>query len=615
MKMQEFNRQNDGRGAKGLAPSRGISNLRFWYFGGRQSFGAASEGVPDFVSGLVVMALLLLTVLSATAELTCEGVLGNSGGEGTSLVRYGQPAARGLGVVVDRWGCLWDRIGRGTLARFAPDGRMLARYRLPGEEHHYSDRAVIINDKLVMLLRNKLYVLACEAAPGSEAKPLKQQADALAPTSWQGKALVGDTNGLAWLDLDSGVRTPAGPAFKRLMDLEVGPDGTIFAIAERQVHAIREGKELTDGYPKPAPGGRSQLIEGAWYGHSYHSTIIRFDLALAPAPGVVLGGNSGSFIGHVDESPDIVSGTGLARLESGEWAVGNVEGGICLLSWDDVKHQFTIQRRIGAIPALSGLMLDDKGRINVGKGYWTWDDAPDSPLREGGGGIVMSSFCPAPLGGGAFAAPGLIRGQPVLWAGQVDKCRNVEGSEKGFKFPKDVVGAAAVPEKGGFQVIAVSGTGAAVGFSVTRDGSFRRYLGEVALEVSTKPRSWTSLAVDPKGRLLAAADGFVLEFERTGDNWKEVRRWNSWGEDGTDHFGQEVWIQAEGDRLWVADTERQRVLRFDFKSGKPTASFGETDKTGDDLTHLNLPRQISPNGDRCVVYDAGNQRLLKLKAK
>src|SRR4051812_41595275 len=77
-------------------------------------------------------ALLLLAALAAQAEsLTCVGVLGNSGEQGKALVRFGDKPARGIGVMCDRFGALWDRGGAGVLNRYAADGRLLGQYRIP----------------------------------------------------------------------------------------------------------------------------------------------------------------------------------------------------------------------------------------------------------------------------------------------------------------------------------------------------------------------------------------------------------------------------------------------------------------------------------------------------
>lgn len=565
---------------------------------------------------LLGLALLSLFAagLSPAADLACDGVLGNSGGQGPDLVRFGLPAVRGLGLAVDRWGCLWDRGGRGTLVRFAPDGRMLGTYRIASEEHHYGDRVAIAGDRLVLLLRNRLYALACDAAAGSAATSLAQQAEALAPTAWQGRVLVGDTNGLAWLDPASGARTAAGPAYKSLMDLEVGPDGTLYAFAEWKVHVVRDGREVTDDAPKTAPGEKPQWIDGAWYGHAWHSTIRRFDSAFAPAPGVVLGGNSGSFIGHVAESPDIVNGRGLLRLDGNEWAVGCLEGGACLMTWDGVRRQFDITRRIGALPGVNALAVDSQGRVSLGIGFWRWDDTPDAPLREGPGGGPFTQ--PAPLSGGRFAAAGLMYGQPRLWVGKPEAWRTTAGTEQGLKLPKDACGAAAVPARDGFTWLGISSDGKAYGAVLSRDGSFRKLLDAITLDLAGPPvKAWTSLAADPQGRLLAAADGWILVFEGAAGTWKEARRWRTWGDGAEDGFGKAVWIQADGSRLWVSDRDRQRVLLFDLATGKPAAAFGSLDVAGDDLAHVRGPQAIAATGDRCVVHDAGNQRLLKLRLR
>jgi len=549
--------------------------------------------------------------------MICTGVLGNSGEQGANLFRFGQPLVRSAGVVVDRWGSIWDRAGRGTLIRCAVDGRQLAWYRMPMEEHHYSDRLAIAGDWLVILARNRLYVLSLAAEPGSEVQPLNQTADALAPKSRDGLALVGDAKELAWLDPTTGKRLPAGPGFPELMDLDIGADNTIYAVAKWQIHAIRDGRLLEDGWPRPSPGEKPQLIDGAWYSHTWHSTIRRHDLSLTPAPGVVLGGMSGSFIGHVYESPDIINGRGLARLEDGEWAVSCLEGGFCLLIWDGAKRQFSVVRRISALPVVRALGVDSQGRVTLSIGYWHWSDGPAAPLREGPGMSGGFLFQLANLGGSKFAAPGLQYGnQPRLGVGQVDRWRFVATQDNGLQIPIDTTGAAAVPAEEGFHLLAVTRSGHGYGFVLSKDGDFRRKLE--ALRLTTRepqPKEWTSLAVDGEGRLLAAADGAVLVFTRDGEGWKENQRWSAWGDAPAERFGKAIWIHSDSHRLWVSDRERHRVLCFSGVSGALVAYFGRMDEKGDDLAHLDSPQMLAANGNRCVVHDAGNQRLMKLMLK
>lgn len=559
-----------------------------------------------------IPALLLTLACMSGAELVPDGVLGNSGGEGQALVRHGVQPARGLGPVLDRWGGLWDRAGKGTLVRCTADGRMLGGYRIPDREHHYTDRAAIAGDRLVMLLRNELWVLPLDAPPGSEATPLKQNADALAPTARDGQVLVGDAQGLAWLDPATGARTPAGPGFKDLGDLEVGADGTIYAVASWKVQAIRDGRPLGDGWPKASPGEKPQLIDGHWYGHAWHSTVKRHDAALAPAPGVVLGGNSGSFIGHVDENPDIINGRGLVRLPEGGWALGNHAGGISLLSWDGARRQFAVTRRIGALPRVPALAVDGQGRVTLGHGWWTWDDTPDAPLREGPGISNGQLFQLAPLGGGRLVSLGLQYGNhPRIAAGTPAGWRFTAGQEQGIQVAKDTTGVAALAAKGGYTLVAVTGAGQASAIAIDAEGRCRDKQVAVALTLAEPaPKAWTSLAADGQGNLLAAADGQVLVLAPADGGWTETRRWNGW--DG-DAFGAAIWIQTDGGRLWVSDRDKHRVLCFDRAGGKPIAIFGGT--KGDDAGHLDAPQAIAASGDRCVVHDAGNQRLLKLRLR
>ena len=76
-----------------------------------------------------------------------------------------------------------------------------------------------------------------------------------------------------------------------------------------------------------------------------------------------------------------------------------------------------------------------------------------------------------------------------------------------------------------------------------------------------------------------------------------------------------VFIAADEGRLWAADAERHRVVCFNLGTGKPLAVFGICDKAGADLASLDRPQAIAARGRRAVVYDSGNQRLVKLALK
>ena len=71
---------------------------------------------------MLIPRLSLLLLLASTpafaGSLTFSGVLGNSGEQGTALVKFGLTPAHGMGVVYDKYGTLWDRGGDTVLNRY-----------------------------------------------------------------------------------------------------------------------------------------------------------------------------------------------------------------------------------------------------------------------------------------------------------------------------------------------------------------------------------------------------------------------------------------------------------------------------------------------------------------
>src|ERR1043165_2658634 len=171
------------------------------------------------------LGLFVIFAPLGSAEVVSAGVLGNSGGCDAALVRCGSPVPT-LGVVVDRWKTLWERGGKGVLHRLAVDGRMLAQFPLP-PGNSQRDRAVIAGDTLVLLLDERLYRLAIDAAAGTAPTPitLPGKVDALAPTAWQGRVLIATGGALAWLDPQSGGTTAAGPVGERVDGIEADAQG------------------------------------------------------------------------------------------------------------------------------------------------------------------------------------------------------------------------------------------------------------------------------------------------------------------------------------------------------------------------------------------------------
>jgi len=561
---------------------------------------------------LIWTAIAWAAALQGGERLACEGVLGNSGEEGTTLVRFGPEPRRGMGVAADRLGSLWDRAGTGVLNRYALDGRLLASYRIPpGEDQN--DRLTGVGDLVVARVAGRLFALPLDAPSGAEAKAVGE-AGCLSFGSFGGKVAVVQKGKLELLDPKTGDRRAVADVGEA-QEVEIDPQGAVYVMKDWVIRKYVDGREAGDGWPKKAPGERPQLLGGAWYGHAWHGTIRRFTAALEPDPGVVLGGASGSFIGHLDQNSELVNGRGMAQVRPDLYAVSGMGGVMHLLEWDGVKRQMRIVRRIGAVQNCRGLGLDRKGRVWCHAGSWRWEDGPDAPLDRGVNppehpGVAQVAMLPSD----SICAPGLLWGKPAFYRGPLTEEVKCDRIDKGCALRKEVVASAAVQSKGRRVLLAVDAAGKGDSFLIGEDGAYQGEAGPLTLRAAPAGE-WTTLAPKDEGTLLGAAGGAVVELARDGNDWKEARRWSSWGPGPAEKFGGRVFIAADEGRLWAADAERHRVVCFDLGTGKPLGSFGTCDKAGADLSSLDRPQAIAARGRRAVVYDSGNQRLVKLSLR
>lgn len=549
------------------------------------------------MKSLVIGAGLLALIAGTQAEtLKCCGVLGNSGEQGATLVRFGEKPASGLGVVYDKFGSLWDRAGDGVLNRYSADGRLFASYRIASSAGRSAgDKAVLMGDMLLLKVGKKLYTLPVDAAPESAPTPLKVEVTRLSFGTRDGWAAAarekevflinatGTTRAVATLDAEPD-------------NIEIGPDGGVFVQVKGKLLRV----DATDRSPLPSPGGRPQWLTGHWFGGAWHGTIRRFNAALQPDPGVVLGGASGSFIGYVEGNHELNNPCGLAHLGANLYAASGWEGILHLLEWQPADKRFKIIRRIGAVPQCSGLAMDRKGRVWHHTGVWEWNDGPDAPLKhsvpppEEMFGAVM-------LENDVMVAPANRWGKKALYHGKLDG--PVAAQIDVNALPLDGVACAAVTWEKRQALLVVTKTGKGAALAIGQDGKFQNKSGPVELQAATPLRELTSLASSGTGTLLAAADGQIIEFK----NWQETRRWRSWDDD---RFGDKIFLAASQGRLWVSDTTRHRVVCFDLAAHKPRAVFGTL---GNELAALQAPQIIAANGSRAVVFDSGNQRLVKLE--
>lgn len=564
-----------------------------------------------FLVALTVPMLAAAAAAVLAEEIVCDGILGNSGEQGAALVRFPGAPTAGTGIVCDRYGSLWDRGGK-ALNCYAADGRLLASYKLPNTQvNRNADALSLLGDTLVLRLGGQLYSLAIDAPAGAEVEPMNVAADTLSFSSYDGQ-LVASKGAEVFLVNAMGEQQPIATLAKHPQSVEFGPDGGVSVVLDGQVFRVAAGGANQLDAVGPSPGERPQFLHGYWYGSGWHSTLRRFDAQLQPAPGVVLGGNSGAFIGHVDEQSEIVNGRGLARLRSDLFAVSGFGGIVHLLQWQPAVKRFEPVRRIGPLPACSAIGLDSEGRVWCGSGQWNWSDGPASPQRLGIS-APERVFGLANLGDDSLCGFGLQWGKPAVFFGTLQKELVVRRIESQTALPQEAIAVAITDVDKRRAVVVLERNGRASAAELHGDGRYKADIGPVQFATAKPVTAFTSLAAAGNDTLLAAGDGFVIEFGRDGEHWQEHRRWNACGAENKDNFGPIIRLAADSGRLWVSDTERNRVLCLDLATREKLGAFGTTDSPGDDLAHLAGPTTLAARGDRAVVYDSGNQRLVKLR--
>jgi len=548
-------------------------------------------------------AFAFTTGLLFSDSLKFSGILGNSGEQGKTLIRFSEKPASGIGVVYDSTGSLWDRAGEKKLNRYAPDGRLLATYPLPtGGSANARDVITLIGETLLLKLDKRLFTLPVSAPSGTSPKPLDIEATRLSfnhETGWAAAA-----NGKEIFKVKTtGETEPVATLNEEPYEIEIGPGGKIFMQAKDKLGPV-EAASADEFFT--SPGDRPQWLAGHWFGSAGHGTIRRFDKNLKPDPGVVLGGASGWFIGYVEGNHEMNSSRGLAKLEGNLFASSGLEGVMHLLEWKPLEKRFQIIRRIGAIPVCTGLAIDSKGRVWFQSGVWNWTDGPDAAITH--------SVPPADNGimGATMTKDDVMIAPGVRWKRSSFFAGNFDGPVKPFEvegLPENAVACALISTEKREAILITDSTGKGSISFHNPDGKPAGKASDTQLLTSSPIHSLTSLGSTSE-KLYAAADGHMIEFSVDGNHWKETRRWNSWD---ADRFGEKIHLTVSENRLWVSDTDRHRVLCFDLSSGKPVGNFGISDEPGDDLGHLNFPKTLAANGRRAVIFDSSNQRLIKLE--
>jgi hypothetical protein len=650
------------------------------------------------------------TAVCSAAELRFDGVLGNSGVAGESLVRvapYDRMLNRGLataalssvnarrgnagGVAVDRDLTLLasggDRIHRLSLA-----GHRVESFPLEPAGSRVDARTFVVADDVLYffgrLPKNEPALFALplstttplpaaarssssggrptatpstagsSSAPAGPARSAVPLAGATLPVAGRsgitlvdrplagGLGLVyepSDSPGKTVVDVldpaTGGLRRFAELACDRPMGATLTDDGRLFvgarfpellgksAVGHQTVAGLTclspEGSVLP-GFPISSTfngasavqyRGDISFADGALWELGWYGYISRLDRYGKAAPGNVrIGG----------PKHDIDYPSQFAAVAPGLTAVTSAVYDSLHLVRTGQAEQIQAARRIGCLPEVRSLGLSPQGWVFVGtpRGvrWWRWDDAPDAPCRRS---EAQQALTQGTFGGDRFftlaISGGLKRPIPSVFQPALDpelgffnrKLVPLDDQLVPFARP---VGLSAAPYSDQPTVaLAVDAETKKLWRTRFDWRSFR-----------TPERNWTSIEVNPPlesptdvtaladGRILVADGGTIRLLVPDGGGYRNEWALESYRDAG-DRFGSRLRMAVSGTRLWVSDAERHRVLVYDWVERKPLTQHGRTDEPGTDIDELAAPEQIAVSGDRAVIFDSGNQRVVKLR--
>lgn len=559
------------------------------------------------------LTVLLLASLAAqagnAASIRCDGVLANSGADGSTLVHYEGPQfseqGNSSGLAYDRLGALWAFGGTGNLLRLSLDGRMLGSYPLTTRANE-SRTLALAGDVLVVRVGEVLYKLPVTAPSGTPLEALPQKVKEISLNAIDGKIGVVTSDGkVLILDGDSGMGEELGTTEPgdRANWVALLPGGRVLIDGSWSYQAGKAREEL-----KTKIRSLFQVVGDHIYEFQWHMTVARRNLDLEPAPGVIYGGSSGYFIGSLPEDGEMSLPRGLAHLGGNRFAVAGPVGVIHMVVFNQERQTFEVVRRLGGVHQPGPLVLDGRGRTWYYSGFWEWTDNASHVLRS------ETAFASRDVDGmqggvlpdGQLVFPYVFRGAPTLMHrpfAEDDK----KTSSPVKEMSKKPTGMALYLEGKERMALVVDAAGSGIVVSLAPTGKVRKTEGATKLDLTSAKPKVTSLGVLPDGRFLAADNGAVVVLERSGKSFKETSRWNTWG---SEKFGAEIFLDVEGDRLWVSDTDNNRVILFALQNGEvsPKKIYA-----GEGLeTALSKPQRIDAAGDRAVVMDWGNQRIVKL---
>ncbi len=568
--------------------------------------------ISRFVLGVALLAAVVPAVAQPVA-IRSAGVLGNSGEAGDTLVRFDgrvDPRAALIGLGVDPDGFIWSFSGTGSVSRYSVDGRRLASHPVPRGAGRGRMFLAVVGHQVLLLGNERLHTLDARAESGAAFAETPHRARAISTSSIDGRiALITPDNELAVLDVPSGRAVSRGalPEGARNNFIVLLPDGSL--IIDRNLKIAADGGQTRVNLP----GSWPVFVGGHLYAFAWHTTIHRVDDNGSPSPGVVLGGSSGSFIGTLPKDGEIHHPIGLVVLGGGRFAIAGALGVIHILEWDEARRAFAGVRRIGAVHRSSGLAVDRQGRVWWNCGYWDWTDGPATYPRNTLHMTDDEGWQMAMLASDAMVGLSTQSNRRVLVVGAIDpEPRN--RFDRGVhavadSLPANPTGALVLGAPGREEGVFVNARGEGARLSLHPDGRHRALLGKVRIKTASAEPGITSLGRTPRDGVIVADGGTIVRVRAAGETWTETARITGWGDQ---RFGAKIHLATDDDRLWVSDADNHRVLLFRLTEEGPLEA--PVIFTGDEVIGaLKTPGRIAARGDRAVVVDEGNQRLVRLE--
>jgi len=621
---------------------------------------------------VVVLALDGASLLCRQAlggTIRAVGVLGNSGVAGEGLLRVGgEPLEHcASGAALDGDWTLWLS-GGDSINRVGLDGHLIESFPLaPAAAMVDSRTFAVLDGTLYFLARDaKGQVALCHVAmkrnaavgrvPGSLPERKRQHVGYCLSPQPLGKRLVlalepkesaEDAIGVSLLDPATGEcrqafalkgSSPAGVAVDVQREvIYIGGNFGLFVGGETHssvcaITAVRpNGEKVSDAFPAACPKtpatptqfrGVISLAGGALWDAAWYGFLARLDMEGRGAPGRIVEWHHE--LDYPTQVLGILDGEAGTRTLDPLVIATPVPDAFHFAVWDRTGQTLRFVRRIGCLPTIASLGLSEDGWVTVGTArsqlWWRWEDPADAPARKAELHIAVT---PLVFRGGqalALAAQYRLasyRGRtpvPALFhprVGERNEARRVEGALP-FQRP---VGLCARVEPG-----RPNGTLFATDAKTRQLWSTELWLSSLhpnkdkwqALRIEGEaPKAPTDIAALADGTLLVADEGRIVALERRGDAYRVAWQLDHWGAGHAERFGKSLRLAVDGASMLVSDTDRHRVLWFDWPQRRLVGQLGATDAAGGGPARLRGPTLVALRGTRAVVADAGNQRVVK----